>query len=176
MKDNEVTGAGFVVTLPADIAVEPGSTSESAHGFYIDLPPRSKDTPLRRAGHESSFRYIAFDTKWDIGDMPSIDSVIDQLTSNILDHIPPEIVGYGPVTLDANLPARLGTLPARRLIIKYRNTEKKPAVRQIIIAYRTRKDAAAMVYFLTLNTTAEHFQEDIGVFSKILAGFKLTDQ
>ena len=131
---------------------------------------------MRREGRDSGYRYIAFDTKWDIGDMPSLDKVVDNLTSNILDRMPPEIVGDGPVMLEANLPARLGTLPARRLVIKYRNSQKKPAIRQVIVGYRVRKDAGAIIYFLTLNTTQQNFQEDIGLFSKILAGFKLTDQ
>ncbi len=176
VKDGQVIGAGFVITLPADIAVETAGTDESTHGFYLDLPPRSGNAPIRREGHTSSYRYIAFDTKWDIGDMPSLDKVVDNITGNILDHIPPEIVGYGPVMLEANLPARLGTVPARRLIIKYRNSQKKPAIRQIIVAYHARKDAAAIIYFLTLNTTQQSFQDDIGLFSKILSGFKLTDQ
>ncbi len=176
VKEGQVTGAGFVITLPTDIVVEPAGTNESTHGFYLDLPPRSGNAPIRREGHDSSYRYIAFDTKWDIGDMPSLDKVVDSLTSNILEHIPPEIVGEGPVMLEANLPARLGTLPARRLIIKYRNSQKKPAIRQIIVGYHARKDAAAIIYFLTLNTTQQNFQDDIGLFSKILSGFKLTDQ
>jgi len=176
VKDGQVTGAGFTITLPADITVDPGATNETTHGFFVELPPRSSNAPVRREGRDSGYRYIAFDTKWDIGDMPSLDKVVDNLTSNILDRMPPEIVGDGPVMLEANLPARLGTLPARRLVIKYRNSQKKPAIRQVIVGYRVRKDAGAIIYFLTLNTTQQNFQEDIGLFSKILAGFKLTDQ
>jgi len=179
VSDGKVTGAGFTVAIPGDILVEPAATAETLHGFYIDLPPRPKDASLLRrsgASHRSSYRYIAFDTRWDVGDMPSLDAVVENITSNILDNIPPEIVAAGAVTLDANLPARLGTVPARRLVIKYRNTAKQPAIRQVIVAYNARKDAGAVVYLLILNTTQQDFQQDVNLFSKVLAGFKLTDQ
>jgi len=183
LADGKITGTGFVITVPPDTSVEIGANSESEHGFYIELPTHapSPDSPaLRRSTatteHISSHRYIAFDTKWDIGDMPSLQAVVDNIASNLLDNIPPRIVGSGDVTLDANLPVRLGTLPARRLVIKYRDSEKKPAIRQVIVAYNARKDASAIVYLLVLNTTQQNFQEDVTVFSKVLAGFKLTDQ
>ncbi|MGZ5178745.1 MAG: hypothetical protein ACXWCW_31880 [Burkholderiales bacterium] len=179
VKDNTVTGTGFVITAPVNLLIETAATAETLHGFYIDLPPQAvdKETSLRRtAARSSSYRYIAFDTLWDVGDMPSLNAVVESITSNILDHVPADLVAPGPVMLDANLPVRLGTLPARRLVIKYRNTAKQPAVRQVIVAYNARKDAAAVVYLLTLNTTQQDFQEDVNVFSKILSGFKLTSQ
>jgi len=180
IKDGQVSGAGFTFTLPADLLAKPAYSDETQHGFYIPLPPAilEKETAtLRRSGgHPSNYRYIAFDTRWDIGDMPSLDAVVQSFTSNILDNIPPEIVGSGDVLLDANLPVRLGTLPARRLVIKYRNTAKQPAIRQVIVAYYARKDASAIVYLLTLNTTEQNFREDVNVFSKVLAGFKLSGQ
>ena len=178
IKDGQITGAGFVIAVPADILVETAATPETLHGFYIELPPLPKDAPIVRSSptRRSAYRYIAFDTKWDVGDLPSLNAVVDRITSNILEYIPSEIVAPGPVSLDANLPARLGTLPARRLVIKYKNTAKQPAIRQIIVAYNPRKDASAIIYLLTLNTTAQNFQEDVNLFSKILSGFKLSDQ
>lgn len=180
VKDGLVTGAGFTFTLPADLLAKPAYSDETLHGFYIPLAPTVGDkeaaTLRRSSGRPSNYRYIAFDTRWDVGDMPSLDAVVQSVTSNILDNIPPEIVGPGDVLLDANLPVRLGTLPARRLVIKYRNTAKQPAIRQVIVAYYARKDASAIVYLLTLNTTEQNFREDVNIFSKVLAGFKLTGQ
>ena len=182
-KDGIISGNGFTVTLPHNLVVDMATTPETLHGFYISLPAKyaSNDKPasptLRRLGtHSPSYRYIAFDTKWGVGDMPSLNAVVESMTSNILDYIPAELVGSGSVMLEGNLPARLGTLPARRLVLNYRNSGKQPAIRQVVVAYRTRKDASAVVYLLTLNTTRDGFQEDVEVFSKVLAGFKLTDQ
>lgn len=180
VKDGQVSGAGFTFILPADLLAKPGYSDETLHGFYIPLAPtvgeKETATLRRSSGHPFNYRYIAFDTRWDIGDMPSLDAVVQSITSNILDNIPPEIVAPGDVVLDANLPVRLGTLPARRLVIKYRNTAKQQAIRQVIVAYYARKDASAIVYLLTLNTTEQNFREDVNVFSKVLAGFKLTGQ
>jgi len=174
VKDGTIAGTGFTITLPPDIKVEPSANEETLHGFLIDLAPNVPGAPAK-SNRPAIYRYIAFDTRWDTGDMPSLDAVVEDITSNLLGHIPPEIVGVGDVSVTANLPAKLGTLPARRLVITYRNTERKPAIRQVIIAYNARKDASAIVYFLILNTTQQNFQEDVGVFSKVMAGFKLTD-
>lgn len=175
LKNGKIIGAGFVVTLPPGITAEIGGSSESNHGFYIELPLRTDEVEVHSA-HTRSYRYIAFDTKWDIGDMPSLDSAVNAITANLADNIPADIVHSGEVTLDGNFPARLGTLPARRLIIKFRNSERKNAIRQVIVAYNARKDASAIVYVLVLNTTEDNFQEDMTVFGKVLAGFKLTGQ
>ena len=177
VKDGVVSGAGFVLTVPADVKVEVGTSEESDHGFYIELPPRpAGSVQLRSSRTPSGYRYIAFDTKWDTGDMPSLAAVVDRITSNVLDYIPADLVNAGEVSVEGNFPARLGSLPARRLVIKYRNTQRKPAVRQEIVAYNARKDASAIVYLLILNTTEQNFQEDVSLFSKIIAGFKLADQ
>jgi hypothetical protein len=178
LKDNQVTGSGFVVSLPPDVLVETAATVESLHGFYIELPPLPKETSRVRSpltARSNIYRYIAFDTKWDVGDMPSLEAVVEHIKSNVLDNIPTELVAPGPVTLEENLPTRLGTLPARRLVIRYKNTAKEPAVRQVIVGYNARKDASAIIYLLTLNTTAQNFQEDLKVFSKVLSGFKLSE-
>ena len=177
VKDGKISGAGFVITLPPDLAVEIAATSESEHGFSIDLPPRPVGSvQLRSSRTPTSYRYIAFDTKWDSGDMPSLDAVVNNISSNLLDSVPADLVNAGEISLDGNFPARLGSLPARRLILKYRNTQHKPAIRQIIVAYNARKDASAIVYMLILNTTEQNFQEDVSIFSKVIAGFKLADQ
>lgn len=178
ISDGKITGNGFTMTMPQDVKAQPGATEESEHGFYIDLTHKAGPgtVTLRSSKMASSYRYIAFDTRWDIGDMPSLDSVITEIVDHTLDHIPPEIVAPGPVLLDSNLPMRVGGLPARRLVIKYKNTEKQRAIRHVVIAYNARQDASAIVYLIVLNTTEENFQEDVSVFSKILAGFKLTTQ
>ena len=178
VSDGKVTGSGFTMTVPQDLKLQSGATDESEHGFFIDLAHISSPgtVTLRSARIATSYRYIAFDTRWDIGDMPSLDSVVAEIVDHTLDHIPPEIVAPGPIILDSNLPMRLGGLPARRLVIKYKNTEKQKAIRHVVIAYNARKDASAIVYFIVLNTTEEDFQEDVSVFSKLLAGFKLSTQ
>jgi len=176
--DGKITGAGFTLTVSQDLMVQPGVTDEAVHGFYIDLARRASpgSVQLRSARMPSSYRYIAFDTKWDTGDMPSLDSVVNAIIDDPLDHIPPEIVAPGNVALDSNLPTRVGGLPARRLVLKYKNTEKHKAIRHVVVAYNARPDASAVVYIIVLNTTEDNFQEDVSVFSKLLAGFKLTSQ
>ena len=174
LKDGLITGAGFTLKLPPGVSAQIGANSESEHGFYIDLQPHPEHVESRSA-HVRSFRYIAFDTRWDIGDMPSLDAAAQVVTSGITDNLPSYIVSSGDILLDGNYPARLGTLPARRLVFKFRNSERKPSVRMVIVAYDARKDASAIVYLLTLNTTQENYDEDLGVFGKVLAGFKLSD-
>jgi hypothetical protein len=172
--DGKITGPDFTITVPPDLKIQAGANEESLHGFLIDLTPRPAG--VQQHSNRADYRYIAFDTRWDTGDMPSLSAVTDEIAANLLAHIPEELVGSGDVTLSANLPAKLGPLPARRLIMNYRNTERKPAIRQVIVAYNARKDASAVVYFLILNTTQQNFEEDVTLFSKIMAGFKLTGQ
>jgi hypothetical protein len=174
LKDGKVTGAGFVITLPPGINVQVAANPQSAHGFFLELPPRTDDE--RSNDPEIAYRYIAFDTKWDVGDMPSLDDAVQNITRNILQYIPAELVRHGQVSVDASLPARLGSLPARRLVLKYENTKREPAIGQMVIAYHARKDASAIVYLLVLNTTEQNFHEDVSLFSKVMAGFKLADQ
>lgn len=175
VKDGKVTGPGFVITLPPGVTPDVAATTESSHGFYLSLPIRASDAqtrpPLTR-----TYRYIAFDTKWDLGDMPSLQAAVDSITHNLSSTIPSYVANSGEVTIDGTFPARLGTLPARRIVLKYTNNGRKPAIRQVVVAYNARKDASAVVYFLVLNTTEQNFQDDLGVFGKILAGFKVTGQ
>lgn len=174
MRDGKVVGAGFEIAIPAGVRVTIGATPESEHGFFLELPPDADDR--HAATTHTPYRYIAFDTKWDVGDMPSLQAVVDSITSHILDYIPADLVADGELSLDGNIGTRLSTIPARRLVVKYKNTAKQHAVRQILIAYNARKDADAVVYTFILNTTEENFQEDVSLFSKLLAGFKLTNQ
>ncbi len=175
VKDGTVTGPGFAITLPAGTAVDVGVNPESAHGFYLGLPPEPADTQTH-SGLTRTYRYVAFNTKWDLGDLPSLQAAVESITENITATIPKYVLNSGTVTMDGNFPARLGSLPARRLVFKYTNTQHKAAIRQIVVAYNARKDASAIVYFLVLNTTEQNFQEDLGIFGKLLAGFKVTGQ
>jgi len=174
VKDGQVIGAGFAVNLPPGISVDVSANSESMHGFYVALPPRPPDVPPNSAPSRS-YRYIAFDTKWDLGDMPSLDAAVQAVTGDLIEYVPSYLVN-SDIVVDANLPARLGTLPARRLVLKFKNSAHKQAIRQMIIGYRARDDASAIVYLLVLNTTEENFDDDLGIFGKILAGFKVTNQ
>jgi len=178
IKDGQVVGSGFTVTLPAGVNAQVGANSESEHGFYIELSgPQAANNSLYQLHPTKphSYRYIAFDTRWDIGDMPSLDAAVDALTLHIGEAVPSYIVDSGDIVLAGNFPTRLGGLPARRLILKFKNNDRKPSVRQMIVAYDARKDASAIVYVLVLNTTEQNFDEDMGVFGKIVAGFKLSD-
>jgi hypothetical protein len=172
--DNKVIGAGFTVTIPPGFIALPAATAETAHGFYIDLNPA--DHNLTARSPKLSPRFIAFDTKWDDGDMPSLDAAVQNVLMNLSVYVPADVRSSDDATLDGNLPARLGGLPARRLIIKFRNSSRKPAVRQILVAYKARKEATAIVYFLILNTTEQDFNDDVVIFSKLLAGFTVTNE
>jgi hypothetical protein len=171
--DGKVTGAGFTLTLPPHITAQVAAGPETLHGFRIDLSPRQLGVPAK---NRLENRYIAFDTRWDTGDFPSLDAVVADITSHVMSYLPDELTGNGEVSLNGNFPAQLGTLPARRLVINYRNSAKKPSVRQIIVAYRSRHEAAGIVYLLTLNTTEDSFYQDLSIFSKVIAGFRLTAQ
>jgi hypothetical protein len=172
--DGKVTGPGFAITLPAGVTVDVAVNSESAHGFYLALPPQPAGTQVRSL--VQTYRYIAFSTRWDLGDLPSLDAAVDSITGNLADSVPSYIADSGEIVVDGNFPARLGTIPARRLVLKFKNNHHDAAIRQVIVAYHPRKDASAMVYFLVLNTTETNFQDDLSVFGKILAGFKVTAQ
>lgn len=171
--DGNVVGAGFTVAIPSGLTAIPAATSESAHGFYIDLDP--SHVAISRSPRLSS-RFVVFDTRWDDGDMPSLNAVVESILNDLQEYVPAEVRSSSEVDLDGNLPARLAGLPARRLVIKFKNSAHKPALRQILVAYNQRKDAAAVVYLLILNTTQQDFEDDVGVFSKLLAGFKLTGE
>jgi hypothetical protein len=172
--NGKVIGPGYQITLPDGVNVSTSVNPESAHGFYLALPPEPADVPARPL--MQTYRYIAFSTRWDLGDMPSLDAAVNSITGNIAGSVPSYIVNSGEIVVDGNFPARLGTIPARRLVLKFRNKHHDDAIRQVIVAYDTRKDASAIVYFLVLNTTEQNFEEDLGVFGKILRGFKVTGQ
>lgn len=170
--DGKIVGTGYTIALPPGLTALPAATAECAHGFYIDLDPNNHSATARSP--RLSPRFIVFDTRWDDGSMPSLDVVANDILNDLHDYLPPDVRSSSEVFLDGNLPARLGGLPARRLVIKFKNSAHKPALRQILVAYQQRKDAAAVVYLLILNTTEQDFEDDIGPFSKLLAGFKLT--
>jgi hypothetical protein len=89
--------------------------------------------------------------------------------------VPAELVGGdGVISLSSTFPAKLADLPARRLVVEFKNKQKKPSVRQIIVALRTRSDASPLLYIATLTTTKADFSQDLNLFVKLLAGFKLT--
>jgi hypothetical protein len=118
-------------------------------------------------------RYIAFSTLWNSG-ATSLDDAVREMTSDLSTLVPAEIAGHGTLRLTSIFPAKLGDLPARRLVVEFTNRQKKPSVRQILVAYRTRKDANAVVYLASLTTTQMDFSHDLSIFAKLLAGFKLT--
>ena len=167
-----VKGSGYEIALPADVVANVSPSQEASHGFAIDL---------LRAGDEHDWdrtplRYIAFNTRWDAGDLPSLNAVVDSMTIELNQLMPIDVQGPGQVRLISTFPAKLGDLPAKRLVLEFTNSEKKPAIKQIVVAYRTRHDAAGMIYVASLTTTRLNFQQDVTLFAKILAGFKLTSE
>jgi hypothetical protein len=167
-----VKGSGYEIALPADVVANVSPSQETSHGFAIDL---------LRAGDEHDWdrtplRYIAFNTRWDAGDLPSLNAVVDSMTIELNQLMPIDVQGPGQVRLISTFPAKLGDLPAKRLVLEFTNSEKKPAIKQIVVAYRTRHDAAGMIYVASLTTTRLNFQQDVTLFAKILAGFKLTSE
>ncbi len=167
-----VKGSGYEVTLPADVVANVSPSEETSHGFAIDL---------LRAGDEHEWertplRYIAFTTKWDAGDLPSLDAVVDSMTRELNQLMPGDVQGSGEIRVVSTFPAKLGDLPAKRLVLEFTNSGKKPAIKQIVVAYRVRHDAAGMIYVASLTTTRLNFQQDVTLFAKVLAGFKLTGE
>jgi len=167
-----VKGSGYELTLPADMVANVSPSDETSHGFAIDL---------LRAGDEHDWdrtplRYIAFNTRWDAGDLPSLDGVVDSMTFELNRLMPVDVQGPGEIRVVSTFPAKLGDLPAKRLVLEFTNSEKKPAIKQIVVAYRTRHDAAGLIYVASLTTTRLNFQQDVTLFAKVLAGFKLTGE
>jgi len=162
-----VSGPGFTLTLPPNVEMDIRPTNDLAFGINL-----SETTH----GHEWDHvppRFIGFATQW-TSDAGSLDAVIQRMTSDVESLIPPELVGDGTIRLDSTFPAKLGDLPARRLVIDFKGKKNKPSVRQIIVAYRARPDASAVVYIASLTTTRVDFPQDLNLFAKLLAGFKLT--
>jgi hypothetical protein len=164
-----VKGPGFQVSLPPDVIVNIAPTEETINGFALDL---------LRPGDEHSWnrtpsRFIAFNTRWDAGDFPSLDAVVSHMLSKPESLVPPELHN-GTVDLISTFPMKLGDLPAKRMILQFKNLEKQPSVRQVIVAYRERPGATGVVYVMSLTTTRADFQQDLGMFSRLLSSFKVT--
>lgn len=163
-------GNGYTVALPQDVVVNIAPTEETVHGFGLDLV---------RPGQEHEWdkhplRYIGFSTRWDAGDLPSLDVAVQKFSDTLNLQLPREVQGSGTIRLVSTFPAKLGELPARRIVMEFTNADKKPAIRQMVIGYRARPDASAIIYIASLTTTRANFQEDVNLFAKLLAGFKLT--
>ncbi|HWR15112.1 MAG TPA: hypothetical protein VN577_09795 [Terriglobales bacterium] len=168
--NNFVKGLGYQITLPPDLVVNLEGSEEAAHGFTLDLlrPGDAHDWDRTPA------RYIAFGARFDTDEAGSLEAVIRQMTRNIENLVPLELQGRGELRLAGTFPAKLGNLPANRLVLEYRNSEKQPTLRQILVAYRARPDATAIIYVAILNTTRIDFQQDLKTFTSILSGFQLT--
>lgn len=164
-----VKGPGYQISLPPDVVVNLAPSEETSNGFGLDLL-RPGDEHL---WDRTPVRFIAFNTRWDAGDLPSLDSVVNQMISNPEFLVPPEIHS-GSVNLISTIPMKLGELPAKRMILEFKNVEKRPAIRQVIVAYRSRPGATGVVYVASLTTTRTDFQQDLRMFARLLAGFKLT--
>jgi hypothetical protein len=162
-----VSGPGFKLTLPPNVEMDINPTNDLAFGINLS------ETTHGREWDRVPPRFIGFSTQWN-SDAGSLDAVVQRMTVDVQNLIPPELVGDGIVRLDSTFPAKLGDLPARRLIIDFKGKKNKPSVRQIIVAYRARPDASAVVYIASLTTTRADFPQDLNLFAKLLAGFKLT--
>jgi len=161
------SGLGFKLELPPNIEVDVTPTADLALGLNL------AETTHGREWDGLPFRYIGFTSRWNT-DAGSLNEVVRRMTSDLLNLVPSELAADGEIRLVSTFPAKLGDLPARRLVVEFRNRQKKPAIRQIVIAYRTRPDASAIVYLATLTTTRADFPGDLDIFAKLLAGFKLT--
>jgi hypothetical protein len=162
-----VAGPGYTVTLPPDVEVDIRPTLDLAFG--LDL---SEATHGREWGHVPP-RYIGFSTEWN-SEAGSLDEAVRHLTDDLHSLVPTELVSDGEIRLASTFPAKLGDLPARRLVVEFRSRQHKPSIRQIVVAYRARPDATPVLYLATLTTTRTDFQQDVMLFAKLLAGFKLT--
>lgn len=164
-----VKGPGYEVALPPDVVVNLAPTEETINGFALDLPRPGDE----HAWNRTPARFVAFNTRWDGGDFPSLDAVVSHMLLNPESLVPPELHN-GSVDLVSTFPMKLGELPAKRMILQFKNVEKQPSLRQVIVAYRERPGATGLIYVFTLTTTRADFQQDLGMFSRILSGFKTT--
>jgi hypothetical protein len=165
---NLVKGPGYEIVLPSDVVVNLAPSKETINGFALDLLRPGDEHPWNR----TPTRFIAFNTRWDGGDLPSLDAVVSHMLSNPESLVPPELHN-GTVDLISTFSMKLGELPAKRMILQFKNVEKQPAIRQVIVAYRERPGATGLFYVLSLTTTRADFQQDVRVFSQLLSGFKL---
>src|SRR4051794_19702989 len=162
-----VSGPGFTLALPPNVEMDIRPTNDLAFGINLT------ETTHGREWDRLPPRFIAFATQW-TSDAGSLDAVVQRMTSDVQTLIPAELVADGMIRLDSTFPAKLGDLPARRLVVDFKGKKNKPSVRQIIVAYRARPDASAVVYIASLTTTRVDFPQDLNLFAKLLAGFKLT--
>ena len=164
---DSISGPGFTVTLPPEVEVDIRPTSDLAFGLNLAEVTHGKEWTRIPP------RYIGIATQWTT-DAASLNDVVQSMTANIQSLVPDELTGEGVIRLDSTFPAKLGDLPARRLVIEFKNRQRKLSLRQIVVAYRARPDASAVVYLITLTTTRDAFPQDVNLFAKLLAGFKLT--
>src|SRR5512144_596393 len=163
-----VSGPGFTLALPPEVEIDIRPTTDLAFGLNLTEVTRGREWERLPP------RYIGFTTRWN-SDAGSLNDLVQDMTADLQSLVPTELVGGdGVIRLDSTFPAKLGDLPARRLVIEFKNRQKKPSLRQIVVAYRARPDASAGVYLVTLTTTRTDFQQDVYLFAKLLAGFKLT--
>ncbi len=161
------SGQGFTLTLPDTVEMDIAPTSDLSLGLNLD------ENTHGREWEKIPYRYIGFATKWN-SDAGSLDEVVNRMISDLPGLVPSQIVGAGTMSLTSMFPVKLGDLPARRLVVEFKNKQKKLSVSQIVVAYRTRPDASAVVYVASLTTTKADFPQDLNLFVKLLAGFKLT--
>jgi hypothetical protein len=164
---NSLSGPGFTVALPPDVEMDIRPTSEIAFGINLTAVTHGREWERLPP------RYIGFTTRW-TSDAGSLNDLVQNMTAEIQSLVPAELIGDGIIRLVSTFPAKLGDLPARRLVIEFKNRQKKPSLSQIVVAFRERPDASAVVYIVTLTTTRDTFPQDLSLFAKLLAGFKLT--
>ncbi len=162
-----ISGPGFTVTLPPDVEMDVAPNADLAYG--LNLAEKTHGREWERL----PFRYIGFSTQWHV-EADSLNELVYKMTSNLESLVPYELASEGSVVLSTTFPATLGDLPARRLVLEFKNKQKKPSVRQIVVGFRSRKDADPVVYLAILNTTRVDFPQDVNLFAKLLAGFKIT--
>lgn len=161
-----VSGPGFTITLPESVEVDVAPTSDLAYGINLS------DNSHGREWDKAPSRYIGISSRWT--EATSLDQVVSQMIADLPSLVPSELVGGGVLSLASTFPVKLGDLPARRLVLQFRNRHKQPSIKQIVVAYRPRHDASALLYVASLTTTRDDFQHDLNLFAKLLAGFKLT--
>jgi hypothetical protein len=165
---DSISGPGFTLALPPQVEMDIRPTSDLAFGLNLT------EVTHGREWDRLPPRYIGLTTRWTT-DAGSLNDLVQSMTADLQSLVPAELVGGdGSIRLDSTFPAKLGDLPARRLIIEFKNRQKKPSLRQVVVAYRARPDASAVVYLVTLTTTRADFQQDVNLFAKLLSGFKLT--
>jgi len=160
------TGPGFTLTLPDSVEMDIAPTSDLALGLNLAQPTHGREW------EKIPPRFIGIATR--NSDSATLDDLVNRMVADLPSLVPQEITSDGVINLSSMFPAKLGDLPARRLVLEFKNKQKKPSVRQVIVAFRTRPDASPLVYIASLTTTKADFSQDLNLFVKLLAGFKLT--